>query len=179
MNLDSFTFFEGMLNDPIQNAADTLVGPVMMSFNTINNLFGIGTSSMMSRNLGAGAYEAVQKSSVFGFWAHVSALFAWHSYLFIQDSVLVPFRKRCYHIGSNLSIYAVDGKSGCSSGNLECDDGPYVPVGRQCLADEHRTMSGCILNMILDPFFILPQSLNMGATGAGFATFISNCFACG
>lgn len=40
------------------------------------------------------------------------------------------------------------------------------------------TMSGCILNIILDPIFILPQFLNMGAAGAGLATLISNCFAC-
>ena len=40
------------------------------------------------------------------------------------------------------------------------------------------TMSGCILNIILDPIFILPQGLNMGAAGAGFATFLSNCAAC-
>ena len=40
------------------------------------------------------------------------------------------------------------------------------------------TMSGCILNMILDPFFILPWGLGMGAAGAGLATFLSICFAC-
>ena len=32
--------------------------------------------------------------------------------------------------------------------------------------------------MILDPFFILPWGLGMGAAGAGLATFLSNCFAC-
>ena len=41
------------------------------------------------------------------------------------------------------------------------------------------TMSGCILNIILDPIFILPWGLNMGAAGAGLATFLSNCVACG
>ena len=40
------------------------------------------------------------------------------------------------------------------------------------------TMSGCILNIILDPIFILPRGLNMGAAGAGLATFLSNCVAC-
>ena len=39
------------------------------------------------------------------------------------------------------------------------------------------TMSGCLLNIVLDPFFILPQFLNMGAAGAGLATLLSNCFA--
>lgn len=37
------------------------------------------------------------------------------------------------------------------------------------------TMSGCVLNIILDPIFILPWGLNLGAEGAGLATFLSNC----
>ena len=40
------------------------------------------------------------------------------------------------------------------------------------------TMSGCFLNILLDPIFILPWGLNMGAEGAGLATFLSNCVAC-
>ena len=40
------------------------------------------------------------------------------------------------------------------------------------------TMSGCFLNIILDPVFILPWGFNMGAAGAGLATFLSNCAAC-
>ena len=40
------------------------------------------------------------------------------------------------------------------------------------------TMSGCLLNILLDPIFILPWGFNMGAAGAGLATFISNCVAC-
>src|SRR5699024_1830517 len=40
------------------------------------------------------------------------------------------------------------------------------------------TMSGCLLNIILDPIFILPWGFNMGAEGAGLATFLSNCVAC-
>jgi Na+-driven multidrug efflux pump len=39
-------------------------------------------------------------------------------------------------------------------------------------------MSGCLLNIVLDPVFILPWGLNMGAAGAGCATFLSNCVAC-
>ena len=40
------------------------------------------------------------------------------------------------------------------------------------------TMSGCLLNILLDPIFVLPWGLNLGAAGAGCATFISNCVAC-
>ena len=33
------TFFVGMLNDPVQNAAVTLAYPVMLAFNAVNNMF--------------------------------------------------------------------------------------------------------------------------------------------
>ena len=45
------TYFVGMLNNPVENAAVSLAAPVLLAFNAINNLFGVGTSSMMSRAL--------------------------------------------------------------------------------------------------------------------------------
>ena len=62
------TYFVGILNDPVQNAAVTLAAPVLLAFNAVNNLFGVGTSSMMSRALGRKEFETVKKSSVFGFY---------------------------------------------------------------------------------------------------------------
>ena len=62
------TYFVGMLNDPIQNAAVTLAAPVLLAFNAINNLFGVGSSSMMSRALGSKDMDTVYKSSAFGFY---------------------------------------------------------------------------------------------------------------
>ena len=41
------TYFVGMCNDPIQNAAVTLAAPVLLAFNAVNNLFGVGSSSMV------------------------------------------------------------------------------------------------------------------------------------
>ena len=62
------TYFVGMLGDPVQNAAVTLAYPVLLAFNAVNNLFGVGTSSMMSRSLGRKDYETVRQSSAFGFY---------------------------------------------------------------------------------------------------------------
>ena len=62
------TYFVGMVNDPVQNAAVTLAAPVLLAFNAVNNLFGVGSSSMMSRALGRKDYEAVYRSSAFGFY---------------------------------------------------------------------------------------------------------------
>ncbi len=41
------------------------------------------------------------------------------------------------------------------------------------------TMSGALLNIVLDPIFIMPWGFNMGAAGAGLATMISNFVAVG
>ena len=56
------TYFVGMLNDPVQNAAVTLAAPVLLAFNAVNNLFGVGSSSMMSRALGSKDYDTVRLS---------------------------------------------------------------------------------------------------------------------
>ena len=62
------TYFVGMLNDPIQNAAVALAAPVLLAFNAVNNLFGVGSSSLMSRSLGSKNYKLVYKSSAIGFY---------------------------------------------------------------------------------------------------------------
>ena len=56
------TYFVGMLNNSVQNAAVTLAAPVLLAFNAVNNLFGVGSSSMMSRALGRKEYETVRQS---------------------------------------------------------------------------------------------------------------------
>ena len=38
------TYFVGILNDPVQNAAVALAAPVLLAFNAVNNLFGVGSS---------------------------------------------------------------------------------------------------------------------------------------
>ena len=72
------TYFVGILNDPVQNAAVTLAGPVLLAFNAVNNLFGVGCSSMMSRALGRRDYDTVHRTSAFGFYCAVvcGALFS-------------------------------------------------------------------------------------------------------
>ena len=62
------TFFVGMLNDPIENAAVALAGPLLLAFNAVNNLFGVGSSSLMSRSLGKKDYDTGGKAAACGFY---------------------------------------------------------------------------------------------------------------
>ena len=174
------TFFVGMLNDPVQNAAVTLVFPVTLAFNAVNNLFGVGGSSMMSRSLGAGKEEKVRITSAFSFYG---ALFS--GLLF---SLLVIL----FH-NPLLKVLGADGETfeataqylmwtvcfGAAPTILNVVQSYLVRSEGAAFHASIGTMSGCFLNILLDPIFILPWGLNMGAAGAGLATFVSNVAACG
>ena len=174
------TFFVGMLNDPIQSAAVTLVYPVVLAFYAVSNLFGIGTSSMMSRCLGQGDYERVRSSSVFGFYGALfsAALFAALCTLFCNPLLkLLGVDALTHQATADYLFWTVT--CGAVPGILNVVQGSMVRSEGAALHASIGTMSGCILNIILDPFFILPSFMNMGAAGAGLATFLSNCVASG
>ena len=173
------TFFVGMLNDPVQNAAVTLAYPVMLAFNAVNNLFGVGTSSMMSRSLGAGDHEKVRNCSVFGFYGALFSglLFSVMCTVFQQPLLrLLGADETTWQATAAYMLWTVS--CGAMPAILNVVQGQMVRSEGAALHASIGTMSGCILNIILDPIFILPWGLDMGAAGAGLATFLSNCWAC-
>ena len=174
------TYFVGMLNNSVQNAAVTLAAPLILAFNAVNNLFGVGSSSMMSRALGSRDYETVHRSSAFGFYCSIfcGLLFSL-LYVIFQPFVLTI-------LGADATT--AEATAGYLRWTVACGAAPtilnvvmayLVRAEGAALHASIGTMSGCILNIILDPIFILPWGLNMGAEGAGLATFLSNCVACG
>ena len=174
------TYFVGMLNNSVQNAAVTLAAPLILAFNAVNNLFGVGSSSMMSRALGSRDYETVHRSSAFGFYCSIfcGLLFSL-LYVIFQPFVLTI-------LGADATT--AEATAGYLRWTVACGAAPtilnvvmayLVRAEGAALHASIGTMSGCILNIIMDPVFILPWGLNMGAEGAGLATFLSNCVACG
>lgn len=173
------TFFVGMLNDPVQNAAVTLVYPVMLAFNAVNNLFGVGTSSMMSRSLGRGDLDLVRLSSAFGFYGAVFSGLAFAVMCTVLKTPLMHLLgadSSTWEATANYMFWTVS--CGAMPAILNVVQGQMVRAEGAALHASIGTMSGCILNIILDPIFILPWGFNMGAAGAGLATFLSNCVAC-
>ncbi len=174
------TYFVGMMNDPIQNSAVTLAAPILLAFNAINNLFGVGSSSMMSRALGAKDFETVGKSSAFGFYCALisgvvfSLIYSFFSGFFLN--MLGADADTAFATGEYLKWTV---SFGAAPAILNVVMAYLVRAEGATLHASIGTMSGCVLNMILDPLFVLPWGLNMGSAGAGLATFISNCFACG
>lgn len=173
------TYFVGMLNDPVQNAAVTLAGPVLLAFNAINNLFGVGTSSMMSRALGRKDYETVYRSSAFGFYCSLfcGILFAIGCtvgkgpLMTLLGTDAVTWQATAEYMKWTVTCGAVPAILNVVMAYMVRSEGASLHASM-------GTMSGCLLNIILDPIFILPWGLNLGAAGAGLATFISNCVAC-
>ena len=174
------TFFVGMLNDPVQNAAVTLAYPVMLAFNAVNNLFGVGTSSMMSRSLGRGDHDRVRMASAFGFYGAVFSGLAFALACTVFKAPLMNLLgadASTWEATANYMFWTVS--CGAMPAILNVVQGQMVRAEGASLHASIGTMSGCILNIILDPIFILPWGLGMGAAGAGLATFLSNCVACG
>lgn len=173
------TYFVGILNDPVQNAAVTLAGPVLLAFNAINNLFGVGSSSMMSRALGRKDFDTVHRSSAFGFYCALVCGVVFSLLCTIGKTPLLAL------LGADaVTVQATSAYMqwtvtfGAVPAILNVVLAYMVRAEGAALHASVGTMSGCLLNIVLDPIFILPWGLNMGAAGAGLATFISNCVAC-
>lgn len=173
------TYFVGMLNDSIQNAAVTLAAPVLLAFNAVNNLFGVGSSSMMSRALGKKDYTTVYRSSAFGFYCSVlcGLLFSL-GYTVFQQPLLTLLGANTETAAATAAYLKWTVTFGAAPAILNVVMAYLVRAEGSALHASIGTMSGCVLNIILDPIFILPWGLNMKAEGAGLATFLSNCVAC-
>lgn len=173
------TYFVGMCNNAIENAAVTLAAPVLLAFNAVNNLFGVGSSSMMSRALGKKDYDTVYKSSAFGFYCALlsGAVFALLCGIF-QNPLLKLLGADANTMGATVGYMKWTVVFGAVPAILNVVLAYMVRAEGSALHASLGTMSGCFLNILLDPIFILPWGLDMGAEGAGFATFLSNCVAC-
>lgn len=174
------TYFVGMLGDPAQNAAVTLASPVMLAFYAVTNLFGVGSSSMMSRALGVKDFDTVHQSSAFGFYCALICGLLYSLILTIFRSPLLTLLGAGADTARPTASYLLWTVSfGAAPAILNVVFSYLVRAEGSSLHASIGTMSGCLLNIILDPIFILPWGLNMGAAGAGLATFLSNCVALG
>ena len=173
------TFWVGMLNNAVQNAAVTLAAPVLLAFNAINNLFGVGSSSMMSRALGRKDYETVFRSSAFGFYCSIICGIIFSLLCTVFQNPLLVLRgadETTMQATREYMFWTVN--CGAVPAILNVVMAYLVRSEGSAMHASIGTMSGCLLNIVLDPVFILPWGFDMGAGGAGLATFLSNCVAC-
>ena len=169
------TYFVGMLNAPAQTAAITIVYPSFVMLTAISNLFGIGGASMIARKLGRKDTQAAKEIASISFWLGLlSALcFSLFFLLFAQ-----PILTLCGATEATYSFCLRYARWVVVFGGIPTIMNTLLAnlvrsEGAAASASFGISLGG-ILNIILDPVFILPQFLGMGVVGAGVATALSN-----
>ncbi|MBP3319486.1 MAG: MATE family efflux transporter, partial [Ruminiclostridium sp.] len=162
------TYFVSLLNSSIQNAAVTLASPVLLAFNAVNNLFGVGASSMMSRAMGLRDYETVRRTSVFSFYCALASGLLFSLLCTVFHTPLLGLLGADIETAGATSEYMFwTVTCGAAPAILNVVMGQMVRAEGASVHASIGVMSGCLLNIVLDPIFILPWGLNMGAAGAG------------
>ncbi len=170
------TFFVGRLGDPDQTAAVTVAGAVFLLLTALSNLFGIGGASLVSRKLGLKESDEAKRVSAFCFWCGIiSALVFGAAIGFLSGPILkllgakeASFEYAKGYLFMSVALGAIPTVANTLLANLVRAEGDSVGAGI-------GVTLGCFVNILLDPVFVLPFGLNMGAAGAGAATAISNC----
>lgn len=169
------TYFVGMLDSPDQTAAVTVAGAVFLLLTALANLFGIGGASLISRKLGFGRADEASQVSAFCFWYGLlsAAVFGLIVGFFSESILKLAGAKHAsleYAKGYLFHAVALGAAPTVTTtllANLTRAEGAS-------LSASVGVMLGCFVNIALDPLFVLPFGLNMGAAGAGAATALSN-----
>ncbi|MBR4113404.1 MAG: MATE family efflux transporter [Anaerotignum sp.] len=169
------TYFVGMLNAPAQTAAITIVYPSFVMLTAISNLFGIGGASLIARKLGRKDTESAQEISSISFWLGLltALLFSLFFLLFANPILTLCGAAEatytfCYNYAKWVVVFGgIPTIMNTLLANLVRSEGSAASAS-------FGVSLGGILNIILDPIFILPQFLGMGVVGAGVATALSN-----
>lgn len=170
------TFFVGQIkeNGTSATAAIGLSFSVMSVIQAIGFFFGQGSGNYMSRQLGAKKYDEAATM------ASTGVVVSFLTGLVIGISCLLYLKEICIFLGATPTILpharrylkyiflAMPFMTGSLTLNNQLrfqGSAFHAMIGM---------MSGAILNVILDPIFIL--LMNLGVAGAGLATFVSQIF---
>ncbi|MBR3381637.1 MAG: MATE family efflux transporter [Clostridia bacterium] len=169
------TYFVGLLNDPRQTAAVTVSYPAVLMLTAISNLVGVGGAAALARALGRGRPdEAREISSVSIVSAAVLAAVFSAAFALLMRPVLTLCGATAETLapacGYAASVIAAGGAFAVLSAALS----NLVRAEGHAGAASFGLSLGGALNILLDPFFILPRFLGLGAAGAGAATAVSN-----
>ena len=170
-------FFVGMLGDTAQVAAVSVVGPVFSLVMAAATMLGIGGCSVIASAIGAGKKEEAKTYSslccmtsvLFGIFCAVVMLSATDPILKIlgaNEEIMAPARAymRALALGAPFMLFST----------------AFASILRAEGAIKEGligNMVGTVLNIILDPIFIL--ILHQGVTGAAVATAIGNVVSSG
>lgn len=169
------TFFVGKTGDHTQLAALSIVFPTQLALTALGNLFGIGAGNCISKALGAKDSGRARNASRFAFWCGglVVCLLSLAVFLFREPflRLLGSTKELNDPAGTYLFWVVVLGALPAVLNMIVA--GMLRGEGRSFHAGLGLSLGG-VLNMVLDPFFVLPFGLGWGIRGAAIATFLSN-----
>lgn len=169
------TLFIGMTHDAYQVAAVSLATPLFLLFMSVGNMFGIGGTSVISRAMGEGKHDFAKKVCSFCMWSCIAAgLIMTAIFLIFMNPILSLIGASADtwdYTKQYLSIVSLGGVfvliSNCFSNILRAEGEANKAMAGQVI--------GNMLNVILDPLFILAFKWNIA--GAAIATVIGNLIA--
>ena len=169
------TYFVGLINDPVQTAAITVVSPCFVMLTAISNLFGVGGASAIARALGKKETDRAGQIASVSFWGGLASGVLFSLLFWLLER---PILTLCGAREETFAVVMAYAKWVVVIG------GPWT-VLNTLLANLVRAEGsarrafvgvtlGGLLNIAIDPLFVLPRFLGWGAAGAGIATAISN-----
>ncbi|MGN0136215.1 MATE family efflux transporter [Anaerotignum sp.] len=169
------TYFVGILNAPAQTAAITIVYPSFVMLTAISNLFGIGGASLIARKLGKKETQDAKEVASISFWLGLlTAILFSLSFLLLARPILTlcGATEATYPFAAAYAKWVV--VFGGVPTILNTLLANLVRAEGAAAQASFGVSLGGILNILLDPVFILPKFLGMGVIGAGVATALSN-----
>ncbi len=168
------TYFVGMLDDMHQLGAVSLAYPIFTVIQAIGNIFAIGVSPYISRCLGEQRHDKVQKASSVAVWSAVGITIILTAIYFLFNKQFLSilgtdantfaptkaYLDICVLFGVFMTMQTIMSSFLRAEGKVK-----HSVIGM---------IIGTVANIILDPIFILPWGLDMGAGGAAWATIIGN-----
>ena len=175
------TFFIGRTNDPMMVAGASLILPIFNVTIAVANVAGVGGGTLVARLLGRGRADEARKVASFSlrFSALTALLFSLATAVFMTPLLRSlgasddTFAFARGYAGCVIVVGAVPTVLSMTMGNLLRNVGCAKQAG-------FGVSLGGVANILLDPLFmfvILPRGREI--LGAGIATALSNCIACG
>ena len=171
------TFFLGLTHNDLAVTAVSFATPLFMIFMSLGTLFGVGGTSVISRALGEGKKEYAKRACSFCMWACVAVGGVMMAVLWIfLDDVTVMLGASAESMKLTKDYLAIAIGCGIFSMISNCFSS-IVRTEGEAMKAMTGTLVGNLLNLILDPIFIL--GFKWGVVGAAVATVIGNAVAAG
>ena len=164
------TYFIAKTNDAMLVAGVSLCAPLFTALMAVGNIYGQGGSSLISRLLGAGDRDSVRRVSAFCFYVSIvtGAVIAVPMLLLRRPMLgLLGASSETYRYAESYYVVIVGGAPLVILNFIHTN---LIRSEGMSTLSMVGTVSGSLLNIILDPIFI--SVLGWGARGAALATVL-------